>query len=136
TNASKNGGKPRACVPAPATKAYPLTTRPTTPNVKRPSTCSAACLNKGGCERDSSNKVTMAQIRISGWQPDCKTIPAIKLIRAQAFIRLDEALHVVNRVLNGEIVFLDLPSVGNAGDLAAALTKLGLIVDVLGLDLP
>jgi hypothetical protein len=72
----------------------------------------------------------MAKVIFSGWNPPLNTVCLIKMIREQARIPLNEALSLVNRVLNGETVVVDLADDIIAYHLAEEANKLGAISEV------
>jgi len=72
----------------------------------------------------------MITVEISGWQKGCNSVAAIKEIRARAGIPLNEALALVNRVLNNETVFLGVPGLKDASQLVDALGTNGMIAQV------
>ena len=69
----------------------------------------------------------MPFITISGWTKGCNTVSAIKEIRERAQMPLDDALAVVNRVLQDERVVISLPTLADAQALGAALSESGLL---------
>jgi hypothetical protein len=74
----------------------------------------------------------MAQISISGWRPGANTVHALKAIRDEANVPLNEAHALVTRVLNGETVVLLLRVNSKAENLAIRLRGLGLLAEVVG----
>jgi hypothetical protein len=73
----------------------------------------------------------MAQVRIFGWKPGCNSVTAIKQIRQEANIPLNEALAIVNRVLNHEDVVVSVSSSAQAEVLINQLTEVGMIAEVV-----
>lgn len=73
----------------------------------------------------------MTHIRLTGWRPGANTVHAIKAIREEAEVPLNEAHVLVTRVLNSETVLLPLRASSNAEKLAIRLRELGLLVDVV-----
>lgn len=73
----------------------------------------------------------MPKVRLSGWKPGFKTVPAIKAIRQAAGIGLDEALAIVNQILDRRIVDIELTKNVDSARVAAGLTDLGMIVEVV-----
>ncbi len=69
----------------------------------------------------------MPEVHITGWRKGCNTVAAIKEIRQRAAIPLDQALNMVNRVLNNEPVQVTVSSAEVAEGLAEALRELGLV---------
>jgi hypothetical protein len=69
----------------------------------------------------------MSQVVITGWNIGCNTVAAIKEIREKGPMPLNEALAVVNRVLNNEQVVVDVPTPAIAQALVEALSGLGLL---------
>ena len=69
----------------------------------------------------------MPEVHITGWLKGCNTVAAIKEIRQRAAIPLDQALNIVNRVLNDEPVRVPVLSAEVAQELAESLRKLGLV---------
>lgn len=69
----------------------------------------------------------MPEIHITGWLKGCNTVAAIKEIRQRAAIPLDQALNIVNRVLNDEPVRVPVLSSEVAQELVEALRKFGLV---------
>lgn len=69
----------------------------------------------------------MPEVHITGWLKGCNTVAAIKEIRQRAAIPLDQALNIMNRVLNDEPVRVPVLSAEVAQELAESLRKLGLV---------
>jgi hypothetical protein len=69
----------------------------------------------------------MPRVAITGWKRGCNTVAAIKELREQASIPLNEALAIVNRVLGNEQVVVSVSTADTAQVLADSLEKIGLI---------
>ena len=72
----------------------------------------------------------MITVEISSWQKGCNSVVAIKEIRARAGIPLNEALALVNRVLNNEKVTVDVTCLHDASQLVDELGRVGMIAQV------
>ncbi len=72
----------------------------------------------------------MAQVRITGWRYGLKKVSMTTTIRDALGLGLAEAKQCTNRVLDGEVVVLDLPDREAAIALADALHELGADVEV------
>jgi hypothetical protein len=69
----------------------------------------------------------MPNVTITGWTKGCNTMAAIKEIREQAPLPLNEALDIVNRVLRNEQVVVRVSTHAAAQSLADALERFGLL---------
>ena len=69
----------------------------------------------------------MPSVAITGWTKGCNTVLAIKQIREKVAIPLNEALAIVNRVLDNHSVVVDVATSGSAMALAESLMELGLV---------
>jgi hypothetical protein len=69
---------------------------------------------------------------ITGWKEGCDTVNAIKAIRDNASIPLNESLAIVNRVLHKEPASVPIPSTAVGQTLVNILTRLGLVAKDVG----
>ena len=74
----------------------------------------------------------MAKIELSGWKPGLNTVQAIKIVREGARIPLNQALALVNGVLNNDVVVVDLANDQDVEGFVSQLNDLGLLADVVG----
>ena len=72
----------------------------------------------------------MIAVEISGWRKGCNSVAAIKEIRSRAGIPLNEALALVNRVINNEKVAVCVPCPNDASQLVDELARVGMIAQV------
>jgi hypothetical protein len=67
----------------------------------------------------------MSQVRLSGWKPGLEKVRLNHLLREQAGLSLSAAHAVVNRLLNGESVAIDLSDSVAAQTFAESANALG-----------
>ena len=67
----------------------------------------------------------MFEIRFIGWREGLRKVKLIKLIRDDAHLPLDEALRIVDRILDDEPVSVRTASLEDAHHLAIESEKLG-----------
>lgn len=72
----------------------------------------------------------MVQVRITGWRYGLKKVSMTTTIRDALDLGLADAKRCTDRVLDGEVVVLDVPSREAAIALAGALHELGADVEV------
>jgi hypothetical protein len=72
----------------------------------------------------------MIQLTVTGWVKGCNTVAAIKVLREKAPMPLNEALDLVNRVLNNERVIVPVSATVNAHALAESLEDVGLVLNI------
>ena len=71
------------------------------------------------------------RVRIRGWRPGLKKVALTLTVRRLAQLRLDGAKSVTDRVLDGEIVDVEVGDAVGARELARELQALGVVAEVL-----
>jgi ribosomal protein L7/L12 len=72
----------------------------------------------------------MTNIKLTGWQVGMRKISLTKLLQDKGGLSLANAKRVVDDILDGREVSLQLPAGEDANAVAAALRDLGAICDV------
>lgn len=72
----------------------------------------------------------MSSVRISGWKPGLRKVSHSMALRTWAGMSLTEAKVVTDRVLEGQVVVVEVASLALADSLAAELNALGAVLDV------
>jgi hypothetical protein len=70
----------------------------------------------------------MTIVSLVGWKPGLPTIALTKLIRARTGLGLSATKHCTDRLLDGQIVAIELPSPDAAREFAAAARQIGAVV--------
>jgi hypothetical protein len=72
----------------------------------------------------------MAAVVIRGWRPGLQKVSLTKLLQQRAGLRLSAAHDCTTRLLAGETVRLELPSLDEADQFVEALERLGAMAEV------
>lgn len=72
-----------------------------------------------------------SRVRIRGWRPGLKKVSLTLTVRRLAQLRLAGAKSVTDRVLDGEIVDVEVGDAGGARELARELQALGVVAEVV-----
>jgi len=70
----------------------------------------------------------MARVVFTGWNPGLQKVSLAKLLRSEASLSLKEAHEYVCRIMEREVVTVDMPTTEAAEDLVARAVSLGAIV--------
>jgi ribosomal protein L7/L12 len=73
----------------------------------------------------------MAQILLKSWKPGLLKISLVKLLQKEAGLSLTSAKQVVDRLLKGESVTVNIASTDRAKLLAAEIAALGAVCEVI-----